>query len=592
MSTSRLNTEQLGRAFASSADAPASRSAERRRRIVILVWCTTVALAISAVIGLSVWQGVQEKKKSRNLDFPLQSVQPDGFISNPSGDLQMIKMNNVLMAGAVASAASLGMCTDASAQSSAVQWTTASGGNGHWYRFNPTHVNWAVARSAAIAVGGDLACIGSQSENTFVRYLIPTGDAGYLGAIRTSIGSTGWQWVSGDEWNYTNWNAGEPNGATVGEVVWIDSDSGGWNDHAQANSIQGSIIEYSADCNSDGIVDYGQILSGQLIDANGDGIPDICEVGPCPGDISGNHSVDGVDLAALLGKWGTNGQGEFNCDVDHDGIVGGADLTIILGGWGPCPPPILPWATVLEQNVNPAVVTDATLRNAITASGLPWRVRDNGTNIEMLLVPGGTFMMGCSPGDAECSGDESPAHQVTLTNAFYMGKTEVTQAQWLAVMGTTPSYFVGNPNNPVERVSWNMTQGFNTATGLRLPTEAEWEFACRAVTTTSRYGAVNDIAWYNQNWTNYGTQTVAGKFPNALGLYDTLGNVWEWCQDWFGPYLSGSMTNPTGPTTGTSRMLRGGGWYDGSFGCRASQRIYGTPGDLATSVGFRAARNP
>ena len=175
------------------------------------------------------------------------------------------------------------------AQSTAVQWTTASGGNGHWYRFNPTHVNWAVARSAAIAVGGDLACIGSQSENTFVRYLIPTGDAGYLGAIRTSIGSTGWQWVSGDEWNYTNWNAGEPNGATVGEVVWIESDSGGWNDHAQANSIQGSIIEWSADCNSDGIVDYGQCLNGTLPDYNGNNIPDCCEQGVAC--VAGNYPV-------------------------------------------------------------------------------------------------------------------------------------------------------------------------------------------------------------------------------------------------------------------------------------------------------------
>ena len=596
MSASRLNTEQLGRAFASSADAPASRSAERRRRIVILVWCTTVALAIGAVIGLSVWQGVQEKKKLRNLDIPLQSVQLDGFISNSSGDLQMRKMNNVLMAGAVASAASLGMCVDASAQSSAVQWTTASGGNGHWYQYVPTALRWPEAKLAAEARNGYLACLTSAAESAFARGLgVEIAHLGGFQTPDTCEPNCGWQWLSGEPWSYTQWAPTQPdNGSGVEDVLELQL-AGNWNDYEATSYRNSFIVEYSADCNSDGIVDYGQILSGQLIDANSNGIPDSCEIGPCPGDISGNHAVDGVDLAALLGTWGTNGQGEFDCDIDNDGIVGGTDLTIILGGWGPCAPPILPWATVLEQNVNPAVVTDATLRNAITASGLPWRVRDNGTNIEMLLVPSGTFMMGCSPGDAECSGDESPAHQVTLTNAFYMGKTEVTQAQWLAKMGSNPSEFQGqsdSPSRPVENVSWIMAQGFNTATGFRLPTEAEAEFACRARTTTARYGVLNDIAWYYQSWTNYGTQQVAGKLPNALGLYDTLGNVWEWCQDWYGPYASGSMTNPTGPTTGSYRLLRSGGWLDSSFYCRASQRFWLTPDYIINYVGFRVVRNP
>ena len=610
MSASRLNTEQLGRAFASSADAPASRSAERRRRIVILVWCTTVALAIGAVIGLSVWQGVQEKKKLRNLDFPLQSVQLDGFISNPSGDLQMRKMNNVLMAGAVASAASLGMCADASAQSSSVQWTIASGGNGHWYALCEEAIPLSRAEiiAAAVAKGAQPIMLATKAEELFVYAQFgPT-----LLGNSADAGNSAFTWMADPGNTYSNWGTGAcdsgpyPNNPTNNErFAYLQSAScpgtqniaTQWDDY-QLSEFPSSLrilFEYSADCNADGIVDYGQILSGQLTDANSNGIPDICEIGPCPGDISGNHAVDGVDLAALLGTWGTNGQGEFNCDVDHDGIVGGTDLTIILGGWGPCPPPVLQWATVLEQNVNPAVVTDATLRNAITASGLPWRVRDNGTNIEMLLVPGGTFTMGCSPGDAECSGDESPAHQVTLTNAFYMGKTEVTQAQWTAKMGSNPSEFQGqsdSPSRPVENISWIMAQGFNTATGFRLPTEAEAEFACRARTTTARYGVLNDIAWYYQSWTNYGTQQVAGKLPNALGLYDTLGNVWEWCQDWYGPYSSGSKTNPTGPTTGSYRLLRSGGWLDSSFYCRASQRFWLTPDYIINYVGFRVARNP
>ncbi len=253
------------------------------------------------------------------------------------------------------------------------------------------------------------------------------------------------------------------------------------------------------------------------------------------------------------------------------------------------------WATLLEAMPDPAVVTDANLRAAIVASGFAWRIKDTSSNIEMLLVSGGTFMMGCSPGDADCRAEEYPAHQVTLTNAFYMGKTEVTQAQWQAKMGNNPSYFSGysdSPSRPVEQVSWNTIQSFNSATGLRLPTGAEWEFACRAGTTTARYGVLDDIAWYNGN-AGGTTHAVAGKLPNALGLYDMSGNVWEWCQDWFGAYSSGSVTNPTGPATGSNRLLRGDFWGSGSDGCRGSQRSYNFPyGDAGSSFGFRVARNP
>jgi formylglycine-generating enzyme required for sulfatase activity len=247
------------------------------------------------------------------------------------------------------------------------------------------------------------------------------------------------------------------------------------------------------------------------------------------------------------------------------------------------------WATLLEATPDAALVTDANLRAAIVASGFAWRVRDNGTNIEMLLVPGGTFMMGCSVGDAECGGNENPAHQVTLTNAFYMGKTEVTQAQWTEKMGSNPSFFGGQPSNPVERVSWDMIQSFNSATCLRLPTEAEWEFACRAGTTAARYGVLNDIAWYNGN-AGGTTHAVAGKLPNALGLYDTLGNVYEWCQDKYGSYSPESVTNPTGPI-GSSPLLRGGNWYYGSNFCRGSRRDFTYPHTAVNYIGFRVARD-
>ena len=367
----------------------------------------------------------------------------------------------------------------------------------------------------------------------------------------------------------------------------------------------------------------------------------------CSGDINGDNLVNGVDLAQVLADWGACGIPApiiSSVTPSFGPAAGGTAITILgsslstvtsvtIGGVAATNVVVvsatvvtavapagtggaknvvvitpnssataigaftyssgLAWATVLEWIPNPAVVTDANLRAAITATNLPWRVLDNGTNIEMLLVPGGTFMMGCSPGDPECYENSSPAHQVMLTNAFYIGKTEVTQAQWTAKMESNPSFFVGKPNNPVEQVSWNMIQGFNTVTSLRLPTEAEWEFACRAGTTTMRYGEVNAIAWYWQNWTTYGTQPVAGKLPNAFGLYDTLGNVFEWNQDWYGVYSSGSVTNPAGPTTGTFRSKRGGDWhYNTSAGCQAPKRDRGPPDEICDCIGFRVARNP
>jgi len=275
--------------------------------------------------------------------------------------------------------------------------------------------------------------------------------------------------------------------------------------------------------------------------------------------------------------------------------------------------------TVIEQNVDAAVVTDITVRNAITATGLPWRVRDTLTNIEMLLVPAGTFTMGCSASTQYvCNSNESPTHEVTLTQPFYMGRYEVTQAQWTAMMGSNPSWFQGSgypnaANRPVERVSWNMiasgSTSFMSLTGLRLPTEAEWEYAYRAVTTTAfhSYAAqpngfnddtlVGNIAWYSGNngafgSSTYGTKVVGGKLANGLGLHDMAGNVFEWCQDWYEPYSSASVTNPTGPTTGTNRVLRGGDWFNNSSYCRASMRGGLTPVTLNEEFGFRVVRTP
>ncbi|MEY4786903.1 MAG: hypothetical protein RL692_797, partial [Planctomycetota bacterium] len=207
----------------------------------------------------------------------------------------------------------------------------------------------------------------------------------------------------------------------------------------------------------------------------------------CPADVNHDFNVDGTDLTAILSTWGTDG-GSAGGDINSDGIVNGLDLAFVLSGWGICPGP---WATVLEFLPDAAVVTNTTMRDAITASGLPWRVRHNSTSIEMVLVPGGTFTMGCSASTQYgCYSSESPTHQVTL-GAFYIGRYEVTQAQWTARMGSNPSLFSGysdSPLRPVEQVTWNMissTGGFMSITGLRLPTEAEWEYAYRAETTTA-----------------------------------------------------------------------------------------------------------
>ena len=299
--------------------------------------------------------------------------------------------------------------------------------------------------------------------------------------------------------------------------------------------------------------------------------------------------------------------------VTPAGSVGAANVQVTTPGgtatisgaftYRNAPPPPA-WCTVLEQSPNATVVPDATLRAAITAANLPWRVRDTGTGIEMVLIPPGTYTMGCSASNADgCRNDESPTHQVTLTNAFYLSRTEVTQAQWVAKMGSNPSYFPGDTSRPVERVSWNDIQPFCTNNGLRLPTEAEWEYAYRAGTTTAFHGmpgylnGTNDdnqlgtIAWFGSNSGNQ-TRPVAGKAANGFGLYDMSGNVWEWCQDWYGTYASGAQTNPTGPGSGSYRVVRGGSWANFSYLCRASYRGSYSPDIRVRYAGFRVARTP
>ncbi|MBQ7401834.1 MAG: formylglycine-generating enzyme family protein [Lentisphaeria bacterium] len=223
-----------------------------------------------------------------------------------------------------------------------------------------------------------------------------------------------------------------------------------------------------------------------------------------------------------------------------------------------------------------------------------------GVKLKMVMVPAGSFQRG--------------RQTVTLTKPFYLGKFEVTQAQWKAVMGSNPSGFKGD-NLPVECVSWHDAKEFckklneiyadKLPAGYRfdLPTEAQWEYACRAGTTTAlnngkdltssdgRCVNLNEVAWYYQN-SGAGTHRVGQKRANAWGLYDMHGNVWEWCRDLYGSYPYGSVTNPVGPSSGSYCVIRGGSWFYDADGCRSADRHGDVPSRRNRSGGFRLALVP
>ena len=221
-----------------------------------------------------------------------------------------------------------------------------------------------------------------------------------------------------------------------------------------------------------------------------------------------------------------------------------------------------------------------------------------GVLFDMVWVDGGTFCMGATSEQGSDANDrEKPVHSVTLSG-YYIGKTEVTQVLWKAVMGSNPSYWKGD-NLPVERVSWDDCQEFirklNSLTGqnFRLPTEAEWEFACRGGNNSRGYkysgsNYIDNVAWYDGN-SGEKTHPVATKSPNELGIYDMSGNVGEWCGDWYGGYSSGAQINPKGPYDGSFRVDRGGSWYSSARGCRSSYRFNYSLGDRSNVLGLRLA---
>jgi formylglycine-generating enzyme required for sulfatase activity len=601
--------------------------------------------AAIAVVAAAAWWSGAGNGNSREI---LVHAGADGALiagertpNSGTGDFNSSNGSSHMKIQTTAAAALLGAAAGAfQAQAGdAVQWRVEDGGNGHWYGIvgGAGTIGWHESRGQAQSVGADLASVDSDAEWGFIRQIAssPTAWNGihgpWLGGYQDETAADfsepagGWRWVTGGQFVFTAWMNGQPsnscdfNPENYLHMYGSPSDTV-WNDVGEASTcsvlpVRAAVIEWSADCNSDNIVDYGQIFSGQLADANTNHIPDICECAThpelgacrCDGDIVTDGIVNGADLGTLLAYWGftTSGQYSQASDINDDGRVDGSDLGVLLSNWGICQYPgitVPAWATLIEALPDPAVVTDPALRTAIAATGLAWRVRDTATQIEMLLVSPGVFVMGCTSGSNAfgCNERELPVHAVTISGAYYVGKHEVTQAQWLQTMASNPSFFQGfgdSSSRPVESVSWSTVQGYLTATGLRLLTEAEWEFACRAGTVTPFYNGstddstVGNLAWNPSNAGNE-THAVGGKVPNALGIYDMLGNVYEWVNDWYGPYSANAQFDPIGPAKGTYHAIRGGAWYLDMETVRSSSRIYGFPTDQFPFIGLRVARNP
>jgi formylglycine-generating enzyme required for sulfatase activity len=383
----------------------------------------------------------------------------------------------------------------------------------------------------------------------------------------------------------------------------------------------------------------------------------------CAGDITGDGRIDGVDLALVLTGWGVcqsnpTISGVYppvgpaaggtpiaivgvdlgrTASVTIDGViapqfsvVSGTTVTAVTPAGSAGARAIvlrdaqgqeiaaanynyfvsdLSWGTVIEQTPNPSVVTNAELRASIMATGLPWRVRDNGTGIEMLLVPPGTFSMGAGSDVTDPHWQELPVHSVTLTRAYYIARFETTQAQWLARAGSNPAWFqppnvsTADLNRPIETISWDAINSFLAGSGLRLPTEAEWEFAYRAGTTSEFHGfagypsgtaddaLVPQIAWIGSN-SGGQTHPVGQRLANGFGLFDMGGNVWEYCQDHFAGYTAEPQTDPTGPSKPNWPVARGGQYQGESWAARASMRGPVPPFEVYPFGGFRVARNP
>jgi formylglycine-generating enzyme required for sulfatase activity len=261
-----------------------------------------------------------------------------------------------------------------------------------------------------------------------------------------------------------------------------------------------------------------------------------------------------------------------------------------------------PGKRAFEWQVNVAADRRATVEAKLANLAAATRVEQNPKDgLRYVYIPPGRFMMGCSPGDGQCFDRERPAHEVTINKGFWLGQTQVTVGAYKRYtvskgrrMPSAPPFNSGwaNENMPMVNVSWVDAQAYCKWAGGRLPTEAEWEYAARAGSTEARYGPIDEISWYSRN-SGDRTHEVGRKRANAWGLFDMLGNVWEWVSDWYDEnyYRDGPSTDPRGPEAGRYRLLRGATWCSLAFVARFSYRNWFGPGLRSAFVGFRCARD-
>ena len=313
-------------------------------------------------------------------------------------------------------------------------------------------------------------------------------------------------------------------------------------------------------------------------------------------------SLSSTSLSLEAGKQGTveitSGSGNYTAESSDTDVAtvkinnGCIEVTAVKAGTATI--------TVTDTENNQTATVEVTVKEEETPY-IPVKTETfvvNGVSFTMVGVEGGSFMMGSPDDDSEADSSEKPSHQVTLSS-FAIGETEVTQALWQAVMGSNPSPFEDDINCPVEMVNWEDCQTFisklNSLTGrqFHLPTEAQWEYAARGGNKSLgyKYSGSNDIgsvAWWGNNSGNL-LHIVKTKAPNELGIYDMSGNVCEWCSDWYGSYSSESQTNPTGPSSGRGRVVRGGFSSSGTNLCRSTCRGSGGPSDHNSQYGLRLA---
>lgn len=298
------------------------------------------------------------------------------------------------------------------------------------------------------------------------------------------------------------------------------------------------------------------------------------------GDTNGDGVIDSTDIAYIIDDMLGIEHSNYikaNADLDGNGDVNATDISLLI------------------QKLL-----------GLSSSGENMTFTANGVSFNMVYVEGGTFQMGATAEQSNGytpDSDETPVHTVTLSD-YHIGETEVTQELWKAVMGASPSSSYSWSSSkglgdkyPAYYISYTECQEFitklNALTGqtFRMPTEAEWEYAARGGNQSKGYifsgsDTIGNVAWYDDN-SGSKTHEVATKAPNELGIYDMSGNVYEWCSDWYGSYSSSSQTNPTGPTSGSERVYRGGGWSTYAPYCRVAYRYYYSPGYRDNNLGLR-----